>query len=235
MLKVRATQLGGSELQRVAIGRTLVTRPALLLLDEPLSNLETEMRSTMRRELRRLQKEIGLTIIYVTHDQIEALSLAQQIAVMSNGKLRQCDRTHVVYEQPAHTFVAGFIGEPPMNLINGTVSTSDAKTEFVAGQLRLAIGGRPALDRPRVVLGVRPDAIRVTAPSPERPEAIIRRVEPRGGEAVVVADLDGTRLEAVVPTRSCPAEGARVSLDFDLERLALFDADTQTNVLERAS
>lgn len=232
MLKTPASQLGGSELQRVAIGRTLVTQPSLLLLDEPLSNLETEMRANMRRELRRLQAEIGLTIIYVTHDQIEALSLAKSIAVMSHGKLRQCDLTDRVYEQPAHTFVADFIGEPPMNLLKGTLDPGG----FTAGSVR--VDGHPIL-RGRdpahpVVMGVRPDAITLqkvgTSPIP----ATVGRVEPRGSEAVVMLDVGGQTLAAVAPTWGCPAEGDAVSLAFDVKRVAFFDANSNRNLMETA-
>ena len=119
-LGARVKDLGNSELQRVAIGRTLVTKPEILLLDEPLSNLETAARLAMRRELRRLQNEIGLTIIYVTHDQIEALSLADRIAVMRTGKILQVEKTSVICDRPEHVFVAGFLGSPPMNLLRGT-------------------------------------------------------------------------------------------------------------------
>ena len=233
MLKTQAERLGGSELQRVAIGRTLVTRPALLLLDEPLSNLEAEMRAAMRRELRRLQSEIGLTIVYVTHDQIEALSLAQRIAVMSDGKLRQCAETATVYEQPAHTFVAGFIGEPPMNLIEGRLEAGDAGPSFVAGGFRLHAPPSAAAAPPgaAVVLGLRPDAIRLTPPG-AGPVARVASVEPRGAEAVVALEIGGARLAAVAPAHGRPAEGDAVGLDLDIARLALFGADTRRNLAE---
>ncbi|SVC06537.1 uncharacterized protein METZ01_LOCUS259391, partial [marine metagenome] len=118
----KPSELGASELQRVAIGRTLVTNPEILLLDEPLSNLEASMRNQMRRELRRIQGETGQTIIYVTHDQIEALSLAHQIAVMNFGTLQQYDTAHNVYEYPANRFVGSFLGNPPMNFIKGELA-----------------------------------------------------------------------------------------------------------------
>jgi multiple sugar transport system ATP-binding protein len=233
VLRTRADRLGGSELQRVAIGRTLVTEPSLLLLDEPLSNLETEMRATMRRELRRLQAATGLTIIYVTHDQIEALSLAQRIAVMSNGRLRQCAPTGIVCEQPAHTFVAGFIGEPPMNLITGWLEAGDTGPVFAAPGFRVAAPAVAARAVPghAVVLGVRPDAIRLGTGDGGL-TAAVRQVEPRGPEAIVSLDLGSTRLAAVVPTETCPRAGERVGLTFDPGRMALFDGDTQRNLAE---
>ncbi len=239
LLRVRASRLGGSELQRVAIGRTLATEPALLLLDEPLSNLEAEMRATMRRELRRLQSEIGLTIVYVTHDQIEALSLARRIAVMSAGKLRQCSLTETVYEQPAHTFVAGFIGEPPMNLIMGALERGTDGAIFVAPGLRVpappaaahSVAGR------KIVLGLRPDAITLSKPCASTDEATaeVLAVEPRGAEAIVALDLGGARIAAVAPSHGRPDVGARVGLSFDAGRVALFDGDTQRNLAELSS
>ncbi|MCR9087829.1 MAG: ABC transporter ATP-binding protein [Rhodobacteraceae bacterium] len=233
-LGLRASRLGGSELQRVAIGRTLVTKPALLLLDEPLSNLETEMRAAMRRELRRLQQEIGLTIIYVTHDQIEALSLAQQIAVMSHGKLRQCAPTDVVYEQPAHTFVAGFIGAPPMNILHGAFETRAGASTFVAGSVRIdAPGGLgPGPSHRRGLMGVRPDAITLATPAEGAATATVRRIEPLGAEAVLTLDMNGQHLAATAPARNCPSEGDHVALMFDHDRVAFFDADSLRNLKE---
>jgi len=229
-LKARARDLGGSELQRVAIGRTLVTRPALLLLDEPLSNLEAAARQAMRRELRRLQKEIGLTIVYVTHDQIEALSLADHIAVMSAGKIRQVAPTAEIYDRPDHVFVAGFLGSPPMNLLRGRVEGPDEAPIFARGGLRLAIGdvpgahGRDAASE--VVLGVRPEAIRLapggSATLPGR--AVL--VEPRGAQAVVTVDVFGSQLKALVPTLGCPPENAEVGLVIDPAALVLFSGET---------
>ncbi len=118
VLDARPAALGGSQLQRFAIGRTLVTKPAILLLDEPLSNLEASMRATLRR----LQAETGQTIVYVTHDQVEALSLAHRIAVMHAGRIRQCAPTTEIYAQPGHRFVGGFIGSPPMLFLDGRVT-----------------------------------------------------------------------------------------------------------------
>ena len=131
--------LGGSELQRVALARTLVTNPSILLLDEPLSNLEAEMRAQMRRELRRIQGETRQTIIYVTHDQIEALSLAHRIAVMDQGKLQHYGTAHEVYHRPANRFVGRFLGNPPMNMISGRLNRvkDGAAVEFLHGSIRL--------------------------------------------------------------------------------------------------
>ena len=227
-LKMRATQLGGSELQRVAIGRTLVTKPALLLLDEPLSNLETEMRTAMRRELRRLSREIGLTIVYVTHDQIEALSLADHIAVMSDGQLRQCAPTDQVYEQPAHCFVARFIGEPPMNLIAGKF---DGAGRFLAEQLNVTLPPQLGTRTGDGYLGLRADALGIATPGPDTLGATVTTVEPRGAEAIVTMDIGLTTVAATVPSNALPEAGACVSLSIDPRRAVFFDAQTERNLL----
>jgi len=234
LLKEKASRLGGSQLQRVAIGRTLVTQPSILLLDEPLSNLEAETRLTMRRELRRLQAEIGLTIIYVTHDQIEALSLARRIAVMSQGKIRQCDLTASIYSNPEHVFVAGFMGSPPMNLVEGLVSPAGAQIRFTkngfALDLPAHLAGLVPAQQHHVTLGLRPEALSLTAPEDAPLTGLVSLVEPRGPEAVVTLVLDGVLLKALVPARKRPAEGARVGITIDPLSLVLFSGETNRNL-----
>jgi ABC-type sugar transport system ATPase subunit len=225
-----ASSLGGSELQRVAIGRTLVTKPDILLLDEPLSNLEASARLAMRRELRRLQKEIGLTIIYVTHDQIEALSLASRIAVMSSGKIRQVDRTQDIYDRPDHLFVAGFLGTPPMNLIRGELA--GASNDFLfGGGLGLALKMEPAnsrLSTAQAVLGVRPETVRIGGTGTWT--ARVHSLEPRGHEFIVGLELLGTQqpvfLKSLVPSAGRPAHGETLGVTVDASSCHLFDADT---------
>ncbi len=231
LLKEKASRLGGSQLQRVAIGRTLVTKPSLLLLDEPLSNLEAETRASMRRELRRLQAETGLTIIYVTHDQIEALSLARRIAVMSSGHIRQCDITDTVYDRPAHTFVAGFIGSPPMNLIAGKVTSGDGGAVFAkdgfAVPVAAALADATTPHGGRVTFGVRPEAVTLG----DGPlSGTVTFVEPRGPEAVVTLDVAGTSLKSLVASADRPEEGAALPVGIDMARAAFFDPETHRNL-----
>jgi multiple sugar transport system ATP-binding protein len=231
MLDGRARDLGGSELQRVAIGRTLVTRPAILLLDEPLSNLEAAARLATRRELRRLQKEIGLTIIYVTHDQIEALSLADQIAVMSAGKIRQVERASLICQQPENLFVAGFMGSPPMNLLRGNLVRVDGGYIFRKGDFSVVIADATdfgtSANSP-VVLGIRPEEVRFHAgrDTDTGMAARVLLVERRGSEAVVTLESGGQVIKAVVATDSRPVEGSEVVLDLDETALALFSGET---------
>lgn len=222
-LKARASELGGSELQRVAIGRTLVTRPAILLLDEPLSNLEAAARLAMRRELRRLQSEIGLTIVYVTHDQIEALSLADRIAVMSAGKIRQVAATSEVYDRPDHVFVASFLGSPPMNLVRGRMLPTPAGAVFEKDGLVIPLG-RPDLlpVDGEVVFGIRPEALALAPAGEQVLAGPVTFVEPRGPEAVVSVDLGATSLKVLVPAQGRSAEGDRVGIVMDPAQVVLF-------------
>jgi multiple sugar transport system ATP-binding protein len=228
-LKLSAAELGGSELQRVAIGRTLVTKPAILLLDEPLSNLEASARLAMRRELRRLQSEIGLTIIYVTHDQIEALSLVDRIAVMNSGKLQQIERTSVICERPDHIFVAGFMGSPPMNLLRGEIVRDGASAGFRRDNLFIRLPGE-AYDAHRtgepIILGLRPECLKLTAANDSTISGTVRIVEPRGPEAVVTVDTGTLSVKAIVLSSSCPREGSNIGLVADPLSFVFFSGET---------
>jgi multiple sugar transport system ATP-binding protein len=229
-LDARAGDFGGSELQRVAIGRTLVTRPSILLLDEPLSNLEAAARLATRRELRRLQAEIGITIIYVTHDQIEALSLADRIAVMNAGKIRQIEQTSVICERPEHVFVASFLGSPPMNLLRGRLFARPDGTAFEHGGLVVSMGkhvvaGQVPFDQ-AVVLGVRPEALRLVSVKGASIVGKVIVVEPRGPEAVLTIEAGAVNLKAVAPTFERPDEGDTVGLAVDPATLVLFSGET---------
>ncbi len=229
-LKTPAAELGGSELQRVAIGRTLVTKPSILLLDEPLSNLEASARLAMRRELRRLQLEIGLTIIYVTHDQIEALSLADRIAVMNAGKLQQIERTSVICRKPDHVFVAGFMGSPPMNLIRGEIAGNASSTGFRRDDLFIEltadeIAGAGRLGQP-VILGVRPESLRLVPANESAISGRVTIIEPRGPEAVVTVEAGSVSLKAVVLASMRPQEGSNVGLVADPSSFVFFSGES---------
>ena len=232
-LDARAGDLGGSELQRVAIGRTLVTQPDILLLDEPLSNLEAAARLAMRRELRRLQSEIGLTIIYVTHDQIEALSLADRIAVMDHGKILQVEETARICEQPSHIFVAGFLGSPPMNLIKGNFSKTDETIVFSRSHFSLPLGELPeTCDLPTSIhtVGIRPESIALVQPEQTALRGEITLVEPRGPETVVTVACDKVTLKVVAPLGTLYEKGDRVGLGMAPETFVFFSNDTSRSV-----
>jgi len=231
-LNARAKDLGGSELQRVAIGRTLVTKPQILLLDEPLSNLEAAARLAMRKELRRLQSEIGLTIIYVTHDQIEALSLADRIAVMRGGKILQVEKTATICERPSHIFVAGFLGSPPMNLLSGQFAYDDQGTSFTSGEFCLHLSSaRPTthFDSPHT-LGIRPEAITITAPEQSALRGEILMSEPRGPETVLTVASGNVQLKVITPSTTHFSDQTPVGLQIDPDALIYFNNFSQDRV-----
>lgn len=233
-LDARAKDLGGSELQRVAIGRTLVTKPEILLLDEPLSNLEAAARLVMRKELRRLQCEIGLTIIYVTHDQIEALSLADRIAVMYAGKILQVEKTSLICERPDHIFVAGFLGSPPMNLVSGVFEGTDQGIQFVHDSFSLMVTEQP--DTLRNIpaglysLGIRPESIRITSPELARLTGRVLFVEPRGSEVILTVNVASVQLKVVVSSAVFPEEGSIIGLSVDPDTFVYFSNEKNRRV-----
>jgi multiple sugar transport system ATP-binding protein len=228
-LNARAKDLGGSELQRVAIGRTLVTKPSILLLDEPLSNLEAAARLAMRRELRRLQRDIGITIIYVTHDQIEALSLADRIAVMRAGKILQVEKTAEIYDRPDHVFVASFLGSPPMNMIRGELQADEQGARFIRGDFSLPVPETIAAEGP-CTLGMRPEALRLTPPGDTGWPGRVRLVEPRGSEVVLTVEASAVELKIVAPSATYPAEGETVGIAVDPASLVFFDGATNRRI-----
>ncbi len=236
-LDASARELGGSELQRVAIGRTLVTRPSILLLDEPLSNLETAARHAMRQELRRLQREIGLTIIYVTHDQVEALSLADRIAVMNAGHILQVEQTSRICERPEHVYVAGFLGSPPMNLVSGKLAARKDALVFRSTAFDLPLCALADLQaypgEQTFSLGIKPERIALTNPGKGMISGTVTLAEPRGHESVLSVTVRGEELKVVVPVESQPAEGTAVDLILPPDALAFFDGETnkRTDIL----
>lgn len=225
-LDASVKELGGSELQRVAIGRTLVTKPDILLLDEPLSNLEAEARLAMRKELRRLQSEIGLTIIYVTHDQVEALSLADRIAVMNAGRILQVERTSVIFDKPDHTFVAGFLGSPPMNLLRGKFVMGEGGVRFAKDDFSLPMGAGVEAPSGYYTMGIRPEALSIS--SAEGPDIVgrINNVEPRGPETVLTVDVGHERLTLVTPPTESLHAGEPIGLNLDFDSLVFFGGDS---------
>jgi ABC-type sugar transport system ATPase subunit len=244
LLKRRPAQLSGGQRQRVAMGRALVREPKVFLLDEPLSNLDAKLRVQMRAELKRLHAKLGITTIYVTHDQIEAMTLADRIVVMSAGQALQIGTPQEVFSRPANLFVAGFIGSPAMNLLRGRASArGSADTEITAGELRFARPGVPAGD---VIVGIRPECL---APAPADAagaalELEVDLVEPLGEQALVHGTVAGTAarsgaeeeqailaepssrapVTAVFPAAGLPGPGDRVRVLVAPERIYLFSA-----------
>ena len=214
VLERRPGQVSGGQQQRAALARALVKEPQVLLLDEPLSNLDAQIRLQARGEIRRLQQEIGVTSILVTHDQSEALAMADRVAVFSVGELQQFATPEELYRRPATTFAASFVGHPPMNLLAGTFTGS----EFVADGLRIPL--------PRAVpagsghLGIRPEDAHLRGAVPGR----VVLVESLGRQALVTLELNGAQAKVVVDEASRPALGSEARLGYDPDALHLFDA-----------
>jgi len=205
LLDKRPRQLSGGERQRVAVGRAIVRQPRLFLFDEPLSNLDAPLRVQMRKELKRLHRQLGTTFIYVTHDQEEALSLSDRIAVMQGGTIQQCGTPGEIYDKPINRFVASFFGAPPMNLLECEVQiVEDAAWASLAGRrLRLQGLNVPPAGMHSVILGVRPEHLRLSRDRlAESWRARITMIELHGGQSHLELELDGISLAAVADPES---------------------------------
>ena len=228
-------QLSGGQRQRVAVGRAIVRKPAVFLFDEPLSNLDAKLRVQMRREILGLHRRLGATTVYVTHDQVEAMTMGDRIVVMSAGHVMQVDTPEALYERPGNRFVAGFIGSPAMLFLKGTLTTNGTP-RFVAE------GGAPAITLPKslvarapasadVVLGIRPEHLHLAtegAASADQTalDATVDLVEPLGGEALVHVRAGTHELTAKTRSRDLPDVGDRIQLVADGHRVHLFDASS---------
>ena len=233
----RPEALSGGERQRVALGRALVRRPKVFLLDEPLSDLDAPKRAQMRREIARLHEKLGATMIYVTHDQVEAMTLGDRIAVMNKGEVQQTARPMELYQQPANRFVAGFIGSPAMNFFSGTFSKNGSGLVFEAGEIKLRVDAEMAgrfsgQAGKKVVLGIRPEHIREGGDGlpGENAEAVAEAVEALGAETHLHASICGHPFVARLRADSQAAAREKVSLNFDMRRAHFFDASTEKRI-----
>jgi len=239
LLNRKPVQLSGGQRQRVALGRAIVREPSVFLMDEPLSNLDAQLRVIMRAELKKLQKNIGITTIYVTHDQVEAMTMADRVALMRKGELQQYDGPRTLYDRPANEFVASFIGSPPINLIpcdvqdGGTLDAGDFQIpvpEQLAGPLQ-------AFATRQVSLGIRPQDLNVSPRSgtPEPDGVILSRfppssvpaeiytTEPLGDSTILDLKVGAILLKALVGAKFEAEEGDKVDVRFPSDRIHLFD------------
>jgi ABC-type sugar transport system ATPase subunit len=226
----RPRQLSGGEKQRVGIGRALVREPAMFLMDEPLGHLEAYLRVELRAEIRRLQERLGITTIYVTHDQEEAAAIADRIVVMSAGRLQQVGSFLDLLDRPVNRFVAEFVGEPPMVFL--PVERTDTNSISVKGvpiQLSesLVAALRTTKD-PNLILGARPNDISVVRPAAEHLNGVVTLVQPQGNHAIVAVSTPGGPVTVIVPSDRRPTAGATVGLVFAGERLHLFDSTARS-------
>jgi multiple sugar transport system ATP-binding protein len=239
LLGRRPRELSGGQRQRVALGRAIVRSPQVFLFDEPLSNLDAQLRVATRVELAELHQRLGATMIYVTHDQVEAMTLGQQIVVMSRGIIQQVADPRTLYDAPANLFVAGFIGAPPMNIISGRLEQADG-LRFVGERFSIPLPAEVGqsygryLGRP-VVLGVRPEDLEAGDPSANgrvaRFQTTVKVVEYLGSEALLYFDLGGQTYTARVDPHTAAHPGEPLDLQFGFRRAAFFDQETQQRLV----
>ncbi|MEP7456327.1 ABC transporter ATP-binding protein [Phyllobacterium sp. SB3] len=237
LLQRKPAALSGGQRQRVAIGRALVRDVDVFLFDEPLSNLDAKLRSELRVEIKRLHHKLANTMIYVTHDQIEALTLADRIAVMKGGLIQQLDEPLTIYNKPRNLFVASFIGSPAMNFLNGKISGTQKASSFTAGDLTVSLATyetqeQLAIDRD-VIFGFRPEHIGIA----DKPgvtglscEAVVDLDEPMGADSLVWLKVAGKPISVRVDSGRRYMPGEKVFLSFNPAMASLFDATTENRI-----
>ena len=239
LLDRKPKALSGGQRQRVAMGRAIVRNPKVFLMDEPLSNLDAKLRVQMRVEISKLHQRLETTIIYVTHDQTEAMTLGTRIVVMKDGVIQQCDSPINLYNYPTNLFVAGFMGSPAMNFIDAVVSQEGSDVKLTFGDMKIKVPEAKAKALVEggyvgktVVMGIRPedihdDEIMVNSASDNAVETTIRLYELLGAEVYLYFDLAGTSCTARVNPRTTARVGDTVKFAFDLNKLHIFDKETE--------
>lgn len=219
----KPNELSGGQRQRVAIGRALVRDPAVFLFDEPLSNLDAQLRTQMRLEIKKLHQRVGTTIIFVTHDQVEAMTMADRIVIMKDGYIQQVGTPAEVYHNPANTFVAQFIGAPSMNMLPGVLD-SDGLALWNGDRIatQLASSGEPH----ELIIGIRPGDLLPVDETQSMLEGRISVVEPLGSETLLYVDVGGHEVIASGPGRDAPRPGTHIYLGADVDTLHLFDKES---------
>jgi len=225
LLDRKTDQLSGGEMQRVSIGRAIVRQPRIFLMDEPLSSLDAKLREILRAELKDLQMKLSATFLYVTHDQVEAMSMGDRVGVLNHGRIVQVGTPHEIYNRPRDTFVATFVGSPAMNLFTGAVR--DGRLVVAPGRLEIPIGvdlAPPVVRAGRVTLGVRSEDVAV-GPGGGL-EGRIYAVENHGVEKIVTLKLDEQLVKATVPAQTAVEVDSAVSLIFNPRKLHFFDVES---------
>jgi multiple sugar transport system ATP-binding protein len=236
LLDNRPSQLSGGERQRVALGRALLRKPQAFLLDEPLSNLDAALRTQMRFELKRIHAQFPVTTVYVTHDQVEAMTMADRIVLMDHGELQQVARPETLYAEPANVFVAGFIGSPKINLFPGQIDHPDGASALRCLSTNIPVPAEIA-DRlgsshdDGVTIGIRPEDIHPCSPLDVTPghavvSGTVEVIEPLGAETHVAVRVDDEIVTCRTPPRSGLEVGSAINLSFDLAQASIFDASS---------
>jgi multiple sugar transport system ATP-binding protein len=233
LLGRKPRQLSGGQRQRVALGRALVRHPAVFLFDEPLSNLDAKLRVQMRAEIKKLQRRFGTTAVYVTHDQIEAMTMGSRIAVMRDGRIQQVGEPLEIYQRPRNLFVANFIGTPPMNFVKARLDREGAAAVASGFTLTLPPAVRPApgQDGREIVLGIRPENVVDAGEGGRGPTATlpleVEFVEPLGDEVIVHGRVGEEVLLCKLGPHRVPQAGSRLEVAIELEKVHVFDAGTE--------
>jgi len=229
LLDRKPKNMSGGQRQRVAMGRALVREPSVFLFDEPLSNLDAKLRTDLRVELKRLHQRLGNTMIYVTHDQIEALTLADRIAIMKDGLIQQLDTPHGIYNNPTNRFVAGFIGSPGMNFISGVLENDNGQWVFIAPDVRIPLSGytfrQPPEPGQSVEIGIRPEHILLgdgAASASTRLTVDTEIVEPMGADTVLWTSVAGNNLTIRTDSESSVKSGDKLTVGINSARASLF-------------
>jgi multiple sugar transport system ATP-binding protein len=234
-------QLSGGERQRVALGRAIVRKPRLYLMDEPLSNLDAKLRVQMRREIIHLQRMLSTTTIYVTHDQVEAMTMGDRIMVMRDGKVQQIGEPETVYNHPANIFVGGFIGSPAMNVLSGRLEAGPQGVELVSDvgrfslppQMASRIQSNEGTGPREVVWGIRAEDIALCAADAGCTRALVDLVEGLGSDALVTLTIGDGVIVMRTPSDARPKENETVGLTLNLNKLHLFDPESEATILRQ--
>jgi multiple sugar transport system ATP-binding protein len=234
LLDRKPAQLSGGQRQRVAIGRALVREPKVFLFDEPLSNLDAKLRAEMRTEIKKLHQRLGTTIVYVTHDQIEAMTLASRIAIMRDGVVQQFAPPEEIYERPANIYVAGFIGSPSMNFLRGRLEPGAGGLGIRLAEtswLPLPQAPRTVRNGQEVTLGIRPETVTLAHGEGQAClDAVIDVLEPTGADTMAVATVNGHPVTARLKPGAVRDVGRPVRLAVDMSRASLFDPATELRI-----
>jgi multiple sugar transport system ATP-binding protein len=227
LLERKTDKLSGGEMQRVSIGRAIVREPKAFLMDEPLSNLDAKLREALRAELKDLQMKLGATFLFVTHDQIEAMSMGDKVGVLNAGRIVQVGTPQQIYNEPRDTFVASFVGSPAMNLIEGTLS--DGRVSVFSGKLDVPVAGRAAKNGSgKVTVGIRSEDIRIG--SGEASEARVHDVENHGVEKIVTLRVDDHLFKATIPATVAVSVESAVKYSWNSSKMHCFDGATGANL-----
>jgi sn-glycerol 3-phosphate transport system ATP-binding protein len=225
LLDRKPMALSGGQRQRVAMGRAMIREPKVFLFDEPLSNLDAKLRVQMRSEIRKLHRRLNATSVFVTHDQVEAMTLADRLVVMNGGRVEQVGTPGEIYTRPASRFVATFVGAPAMNILEGTVTLDGLSLLGDSRKLNVSRAGLPVGSK--VAVGIRPEAVRLVAQrTPGALDATVDLVEELGAGRVIYVDLDGAAFSVVTSEPTHPAPGSAVGLKFSEADLHFFSSET---------